>query len=146
MCWLYFVDISVKLYVCWLEAVQTFMLADVSQVEPASNNNMLLILFVCIFDTPHIVLFLHGFFASYIQRRNMYKVDNFLVTSSSLWKDHIGAYLAQSSHDSGSIALVEPRFNRNSSQSLWWLTFSRKVQLFSPLEGNTAHVRIYKHI
>jgi esterase/lipase superfamily enzyme len=41
------------------------MLAVVSQVEPASNNSMLLTLFVCIFDAPHIVLFIHGFFASY---------------------------------------------------------------------------------
>jgi hypothetical protein len=27
-----------------------------------------------------------------------------------------------------------------------WLTFSREVQFLSPLEGHTAHVRIYKQI
>jgi hypothetical protein len=75
----------------------------------------------------------------------MYKIDNFLVTSSSSWKDHIGVYLPQSSQDPD-IALVKPRFNMNSSQSQRWLTFSREVQFFSPLERNTAHVRIYKHI
>jgi hypothetical protein len=52
-----------KLQVCLLEAVYTSMLADVSQVEPVSNNSMLLILFVCIFDkTVHIVPYFHGFF------------------------------------------------------------------------------------
>jgi hypothetical protein len=45
------------------------MLADVIQVEPTSNNSMLLILFVCIFDkTVHIVLFLYEFFASYTNK------------------------------------------------------------------------------
>jgi hypothetical protein len=57
-----------KVQVCWLEAVHTSMLADVSQVELASINSMLLILFVCIFNKPvHIVPFLYGFFASYIK-------------------------------------------------------------------------------
>jgi hypothetical protein len=56
------------------------MLADVSQVEPVMNNSMLLILFVCIFDTPHIVPILHNSLLV-IQRRNMYKLDNFLATS-----------------------------------------------------------------
>jgi hypothetical protein len=41
-----FCTCSFKLHVCWLEAVHTSMLVDVSQVEPASNNSMLLILFV----------------------------------------------------------------------------------------------------
>jgi hypothetical protein len=77
-----------------------------------------------------------------IQRRKMYKVDNFLVTSSSSWKNHIGAYLPQSSD----IALVESCFNTNSSQLQRWLTFSKEVQFFSPFEGHTAHVRIYKQI
>jgi hypothetical protein len=48
------------------------MLADVSQVEPASNNSMLLKLFVCIFDkTVHIVPFFHGFFASYTKEEHV---------------------------------------------------------------------------
>jgi hypothetical protein len=107
---------------------------------------MLLILFVCIFDkTVHTIIFLHGFFASYTKEEDVHIVDNFLVTSSLSWKDHIAAYLPQSFQDPG-IALVESRFNTNSSQLQQWLSFSREVQFFSPLEGHTAHVRIYKQI
>jgi hypothetical protein len=64
--------VSFKLQVCLLEVVHTPMLADVSQVEPASNNSMLLILFVCIFDkTVQIVPFLHGFFARYTNEEHV---------------------------------------------------------------------------
>jgi hypothetical protein len=42
------------------------------QVEPASNNSMLLILFLCIFDKiVHIVPFLHRFFASYTKEKHV---------------------------------------------------------------------------
>jgi hypothetical protein len=65
-------DVSFKLQVCLLEAVHTSMLADVSQVKPASNNRVLLILFLCIFDKiVHIVPFLHRFFASYTKEEHV---------------------------------------------------------------------------
>jgi hypothetical protein len=48
------------------------MLTDVSQIESASNNSMLLILFVCTFDKiVHIVPFLYGFFASYTNEEHV---------------------------------------------------------------------------
>jgi hypothetical protein len=47
------------------------MLADVSRVEPTRNNSMLLILFLCIFDTPYIDSFLYGLFASYIKEEHV---------------------------------------------------------------------------
>jgi hypothetical protein len=66
------INVSFKLQVYLLEAVHTSILADVSQVEPASNNSMLLILFVCIFDKiVHIVPFLHEFFASYTKKKHV---------------------------------------------------------------------------
>jgi hypothetical protein len=69
---------SFKLHVYWLEAVHTSILVDISQVEPASNNSMLLISFICILDKPvHIVPFPHGLFASntkeaHIQNRQFF--------------------------------------------------------------------------
>jgi hypothetical protein len=48
------------------------MLAGVSQVELASNNDMLLILFVYIFDKiVHVVLFFHRFFTSYTKEEHV---------------------------------------------------------------------------
>jgi hypothetical protein len=67
-----FLTHSFKLHVCWLEAIHTSMLADVSQVKLTSNNSMLSLLVVCIFDkTIHIVSFPHGFFASYIKEEHV---------------------------------------------------------------------------
>jgi hypothetical protein len=84
------------------------MLADVSQVEPASNNSMLLTLFVCIFDTPHIVLFLHGFFASYTKEEHV---------QSRQFLGYIFIFMKGSHRYLSSITLVESRFNMNSLQS-----------------------------
>jgi hypothetical protein len=82
------------------------MLADVSQVKPASNNSMISILFVCIIHTPHIILTLMDSFLA-IQTRNMYIVDNFLVTSSSpRIKQETRVWVERARYPKGSAVLV----------------------------------------
>jgi hypothetical protein len=146
LCWLQFDKPFFKLHVYLLEVVHTSMLADVFQVELASNNSMLLILFVCIFDkTVHIVPFFHGFFASYTKEEHVQIIQFFGYILIFFKGSHRCLSIAVFPRPWHSPHWISFQHELLAVAVVWW-TLSREMQFFSLFEGHTAHVGIYKLI